>query len=131
MHYYKTTLRLNGNLLNEVVKTVSAPEFLILQIIHGDDALVNVKEIGNEKISLVQEKQRLKDLYEMGLIKRDQSIDQIFGALGTIPDRLPSHLLEAFNIDEESPEAKILEEFRKAEDEDLFPEEDVVSDLMG
>lgn len=98
MHYYKTTLRLSGSTLNEVVKIVSAPELLILQFMHGPDATTRVKEIKNEKINLFQEKGRLRDLYESGLKRQDQSIDKIFGALGTLPERLPPELLEQYDI---------------------------------
>lgn len=104
MHYYKTTLRLGGSTLNEVVKIVSAPEFLILQFIHGSDACTKVEEIKNEKIVLFAEKERLKILYESGLNRKDQSVDSIFGALGTLPERLPPHLIEQFNLGEDGLE---------------------------
>jgi len=102
MYYYKTTIRLNGNTMNEVVKIVSAPELLVLQFVHGGDAVVNAKEIKQVRVSPMKEKDRLKALYDNALIKRKQSIDNIFGALGVLPDRLPDHLLERFDIYDDS-----------------------------
>ena len=102
MYYYKTTIRLNGNTMNEVVKIVSAPELLVLQFVHGGDAVVNAKEIKQVRVSPMKEKDRLKALYDNALIKRKQSIDSIFGALGVLPDRLPDHLLERFDIYDDS-----------------------------
>ena len=103
MYHYKITLRLGGSPMNEVVKTVTAPELLVLQFVHGTDAIADVEELKNEKINYVQEKSRLKRLYDMSLTKRDQSIDNIFGALGTVPDRIPPELLERYNIEGDIP----------------------------
>lgn len=139
MYYYETTLRLSGNTMNEVVKTVSAPEFLVLQFIHGPDALVKVSELADKPLSLSAEKNRLKETYEMALVKREQSIDGIFGALGVLPSRLPGDLLEQLNISEvPQTEAEMLAEYRanKAAKEQsiVIPDDDEevdVSELMG
>ena len=87
--------------MTEVVKVVTAPEFLILQYIHGSDALHKVEEVKNEKINLAKEKDRLRYLYSRALKKKEQSIDNIFGALGNLPNRLPDNLIEQFNLNEE------------------------------
>lgn len=100
MYYYKTTLSLSGNVQNQVLKTVSAPEFLVLQYIHGDDAPFNVVEIHNIKISMIEEKERLRNLYDGALKKSEQSVSSIFGALGTLPERLPVEVLERYKIDQ-------------------------------
>ena len=99
MHYYKTTLRLAGSTLNEVEKLVSAPELLILRYLHGDDSCSRVSEVKNEKINLYAEKERLINLYNSGLGRKEQSVDQLFGALGTLPERLPPQLLDLYDID--------------------------------
>lgn len=98
MHYYKLKLRLSGSISNEVRKVVSAPEFLILQFIHGEDSTIDVEEIKNNKVDLYGEKNRLKELYNTSLVKKDQTVDSIFGALGTLPERLPTQLLQRYNI---------------------------------
>ena len=99
MYFYKVTLRLSGFMMNEVPKVVNAPEFLILQYIHGGDSLVNVSEIKNENINLMEERRRLKGTYDNSLSKKDQSVDKIFGPLGQLPTRLPFEILEKNNID--------------------------------
>jgi hypothetical protein len=107
MYYYKATLRLSGSTNNEVDKIVSAPEFLVLQYIHGVDCFTRVSEIKNERVDSFGEKKRLKSLYEMALVKRDQSVDNIFGALGVLPERLPDHMLNLYSIDPD----KVMEQF--------------------
>jgi hypothetical protein len=98
MHYYKTKIRLSGSVNNEIWKVVSAPELLLLQFIHGQDAVTDVKEIKNERIDLYAEKNRLKDLYNKSLLKREQTVDNIFGALAGLPERLPEEHLRKFSI---------------------------------
>ena len=106
MYFYQATLRLNGFTMNEVRKTVTAPEFLILQYIHGKDALHQVKETKNEKVNPAQERRRLKSVYDKALKRKKQSVDLIFGPLGSLPTRLPEETLDRFNIDstQEIPE---------------------------
>lgn len=98
MHYYNVTIRLSGNTQSEIRKTVSAPELLLLEFIHGEGACVNAEEIKNVKINMLKEKNRLRELYDMGLARLNQSVDNIFGALGKLPERLPQELLERYNI---------------------------------
>jgi len=101
MQYYKSKIRLAGSTMNEVQKTVSVPEILVLQYIHGVDAITNVTLIREETINLREEKERLKGLYDEALVKREQSIDTIFGPLGSVPEKLPTDLIERFGIIDE------------------------------
>lgn len=101
MQYYKAKVRLDGNPLNEVRKVLSAPEVLVLQYIHGVDAVIDVEVAKTEQTDLRQEKERLKALYDKALVKREQSIDTIFGPLGAVPKELPSDLLERYDIVDE------------------------------
>lgn len=101
MHYYNAKIRLAGSTMNEVQKIFSAPEILVLQYIHGVDAVVNVSFHRQEQINLREEKSRLKGLYDQALVKRDQSIDTIFGPLGSVPEQLPSDLVERFGMVDE------------------------------
>lgn len=102
MQYYKAKIRLAGSTMNEVQKVLSAPEILVLQYIHGVDAIVSVKVIEEKRVNLREEKERLKGLYDQALVKRDQSIDTIFGPLGSVPEQLPSDLVERFGMVDES-----------------------------
>ena len=101
MQYYKAKIRLAGSTMNEVEKVLSAPEVLVLQYIHGVDAVLQVKHLKTERINLRDEKERLKGLYDQALVKRDQSIDTIFGPLGSVPEQLPSDLVERFGMVDE------------------------------
>lgn len=101
MQYYHAKIRLAGSTMNEVQKTLSAPEILVLQYIHGVDAVVNVKFHEERRVNLREEKERLKGLYDQALVKREQSIDSIFGPLGSVPEQLPSDLFERFGMVDE------------------------------
>ena len=101
MQYYKATIRLDGSTMNEVVKILSAPEALILQYIHGSDALVKMAKSKNEKVNLNEEKERLRVLYDQALNRRKQSIDSIFGPLGQVPEVLSDSILEHNDIIDE------------------------------
>jgi hypothetical protein len=101
MQYYKATIRLDGSTMNEVVKILSAPEVLILQYIHGSDALVKMAKSKNEKVNLNEEKERLRVLYDQALNRRKQSIDSIFGPLGQVPEVLSDSILEQNDIIDE------------------------------
>ena len=151
MYYYKTTLRLGGHTTNEVVKIVSAPEFLLIGFIHGQDALTKVKEVKTDKVDYAAEKDRLKQTYEVALRKNKQSVDSIFGALGNLPSRLPESYLEKYEINPEglididpedlkksaSTKAKVdpraIKSPKEIENEKriINPEEVNVADLMG
>lgn len=100
MHYYKTTVRLSGSTMNEVVKVLSAPEILVLQFIHGTDSITKVSKVKEKDIDVREEKERLKSVYDQALIKREQSIDKIFGPLGSVVTELPGDLLAQFGIDD-------------------------------
>lgn len=101
MQYYSAKLRLGGNPLNEVRGVYSAPEVLILQYIHGVDSLLEMKKVKEERMNLREYKDLLKMKYDSALIKREQSVDKIFGALGQIPVKLPDHLLEQYGLIDE------------------------------
>ena len=138
MYYYKVTLRLGGNTMNEVQKIVSAPEFLVLRFVHGPDSLTDVTEIKNDPSNFAQEKARLKEKYDMALVKKDQSIDSIFGALGVLPARLPYEDLDFYGIDpREKPSHKVDDHKLPKTEQELqnenkfVPTEEVsVADLM-
>ena len=67
MYFYKIKLRLNGNTMHEVDKLVTAPEFLVLQVVHGADSTINVQEVKNEKVSSADERERLRLIYGVAL----------------------------------------------------------------
>jgi predicted Zn-dependent peptidase len=101
MQYYSAKLRLSGSPMNEVRDVFTAPQILIMQYIHGVDAIIEVKKTEIKKINLSEHKQLLKSMYDPALIKREQSVDKIFGALGQLPTSLPDELLERYDIVDE------------------------------
>ncbi len=115
MQYYKAKVRLSGSTMNEVQKVLSAPEILVLQYIHGVDAIVQVKHAKTAQINLREEKQRLKSLYDQALVKREQSIDTIFGPLGSVPEQLPSDLVERFGMVDEDDVISVAKSVTKSD----------------
>lgn len=75
MQLYDATLRLGGNLNNTIVKTdLTAPEILVLQSIHGGDAVVEIEERNMDKRSHEFERARLDGLYGQ------KNVIRLFGA---------------------------------------------------
>jgi hypothetical protein len=131
MYYYHIKLRLGGSTTNQIEKTVSAPEFLVLQFIHGEDAITDVRELRKDKVSQREEKERLRGLYENALVKSEQSINSIFGALGSLPERLPYELLEKFDIGEEEISEPINTNKSKKVEDDSDEELETADDLFS
>jgi hypothetical protein len=101
--------------MNEIEKIFSAPEILVLQYIHGVDAVVGVEVHEEKRINLREEKERLKGLYDQALVKREQSIDTIFGPLGSVPEQLPSDLVERFGMVDEDDVISVAKSVTKAD----------------
>lgn len=146
MHYYKVKLRLDGNTMNEVRRVFSATEVLIMQFLHGSDATTEVEFAYEKKINLNDEKHRLKGIYDQSLGKKEQSIDTIFGPLGSIAEVLPDDMLNQFGITSEGDALSIAKSVtqidksgRKPENiteanrvDRLVPQEEIsMADIMG
>jgi hypothetical protein len=101
MQYYSAKLRLSGSTMNEVRGVYSAPEILLLQYIHGVDSVIEMKAVEKRATNMREYKDHLKAKYDSALVKRDQSVDKIFGALGQLPIRLPEHMHEQYDIVDE------------------------------
>lgn len=100
---YKCRIRLGGSLLNEVRRDdVTAAEILILQLIHGNDAVLDIEENDKPKPLLDDaggkiartpeyERQRLQARYGPALDKLEdiRSINGVFGVHGALPETLP------------------------------------------
>ena len=125
MQYYSAKLRLSGSPMNEVRDVFSAPEVLIMQYIHGVDAVVELKKVKDEKVNMGEFKQTLKGKYDQALTKRDQSIDKIFGALGQLPTKLPDDLLEMHGIIDEDDVIAVAKAATKADKNTYLPQNDL------
>jgi hypothetical protein len=92
MKLYSCKLRLAGNVNNEILKDgVSAAEIEVLRAIHGSDAIVDIKQTGENTRNSTQERARLKAIYaseeslsSQSLSKRMALLRDLFGH-----DRLP------------------------------------------
>jgi len=73
MHFVSCKVRLAGNMGMEVVRDafnpVSYPEVEILRYIHGDDAVLDVKVIGEAEQSARDEKERLSLKYGTSVVE--------------------------------------------------------------
>jgi hypothetical protein len=102
--------------MNEVRDVFSAPEVLIMQYIHGVDAISDLKLVKEERVVNMRDfKTNLKGKYDQALTKRDQSIDKIFGALGQLPTKLPDDLLEMHDIIDEDDVVAVARNVTKKE----------------
>lgn len=101
MQFYSAKVRLSGSTMNEVRGVYSAPQILIMQFLHGVEAITDIKKVKEDRINLREYKEQLKGMYDAALVKREQSIDKIFGALGQLPTKLPDDLLEMNGIIDE------------------------------
>lgn len=101
MQFYSAKVRLSGNTMNEVRDVFSAPQILIMQYMHGVDAITDIKPERVEKLNMREYKDTLRAMYDPALVKREQSVDKIFGALGQLPTKLPDDLLEMNGIIDE------------------------------
>lgn len=64
MILYDCKVRLAGNVNNEVFKSeVTAAEVMLLRVVHGDDAILNIVQTGKANRSHADERARLMRLY--------------------------------------------------------------------
>lgn len=92
MHIYFCKVRLGGSLYNEVPKEITAPELAVLKVLHGEDAVADIKHLRNDPDRKIEgERERLNDLYGGALSKLDdvKSLNGIFGVAGQLPAEIP------------------------------------------
>lgn len=84
---YSCKLCIGGSLLNQIRKDeLTAPEIEVLRVLHGSDAVLEIKETGKVDRSDRQERARIEQLYasptqSMGntLAKKKRMISDLFG----------------------------------------------------
>lgn len=103
MRIYKCVVNVGGSLLNQVQKEVTAAEYKLLQLLHGNDAVNKVEPTKKQALSWygpdadqepdpdelrtnTQERARLQYTYGVALrrIPHVGNIDGVFG-IGTVP----------------------------------------------
>jgi hypothetical protein len=94
MFRYTAKIRLGNSVTNEIRKeNISAAEIMILQRLHGGDAVLDIKEGKNDNSPYLDERENLYRRYSRALSRLEPSItfDQMFGpAHIELPSRLPS-----------------------------------------
>jgi hypothetical protein len=104
MHRYNVKVRIGGSVMNEVRKDkISAAEVMILRKLHGDDSVIDIHELENDRSSHEQEREHLKRVYGVSRMTENRTrlnFTQMFG-----PDHveLPARLPE-FARTKETPE---------------------------
>ncbi len=94
MHMFNATVRLMGAIGNEVVKYgLTVPEIIVLQHLHGMDAITKLEHQGEADIDDIDERERLTIEYNDGLANLGDelktSIAKIFGGdYNALPDKL-------------------------------------------
>lgn len=126
MHLYNCKVRLNGSLYNEIPKSgVTAAEIIVLRVMHGDDAVVDIVHAGEKKLSSVQVRGELSLMYGKALrtIEGVGSLNGIFGVAGELPASLPG-----FEPEKKKPAkaaaAKLPEDAELATDADVSVDTD-------
>lgn len=114
MKLYSCKLRLAGATTNEVGKPdVTAAEIEVLRELHGADAVVDIKEAGENALSSAEERARLRRIYanpeslnSQVAAKRANLLRNLFGH-----DRLPlpDELLERVSDEEDDFETAAVE----------------------
>lgn len=115
MQFYSAKVRLSGSTMNEVRDVFSTPQILIMQYMHGVDAITDIKPAKVEKLNMTEYKSTLRAMYDPALVKRDQSVDKIFGALGQLPTKLPDEVLEQNDIIDEDDVVAVAKATTKAD----------------
>tara|TARA_B100001287_G_scaffold107686_1_gene90695 strand:- start:9289 stop:9705 length:417 start_codon:yes stop_codon:yes gene_type:complete len=88
------TVAIGGDIRSVVPKTMVTPaEIKLLQSIHGDDAVTNIRVDGMFVVTAEEERDRLGNFYG------DQKVINLFNQYGDLPDtleaaRIPSELLD-------------------------------------
>ena len=103
MKYYDCKVRLAGTLNNEVLKNnISAPEIQILRHMHGEDAVVEIKEVRSEKVNTKTLREHLKMTYTKE-VEHGQKLVNIVDFLFPEGQPLPGFVV-ADDLDEEDEE---------------------------
>lgn len=82
MDLYKGKIRLSGDMRNEVRKYgLTAPEVILLQRIHGSDAVSELEKVGSRSVNHQNERQRLYIDYPTAINQdaKKHYVEELFG----------------------------------------------------
>jgi hypothetical protein len=113
MDYYKGKIRLSGSLNNEVRRDdMTAPEVILLQKIHGGDAVLELEKMGSRNVNHQDERQRLYLAYPAAInadAKRHY-VEDLFGPNHVdLPTSVPGVAISAQKSNKKPTAAEIME----------------------
>lgn len=99
MNLYDCKVRLAGNLVNEVRKTkIPAAEVICLKMVHGDDAVVEIKPNGTTRQEHEMVRQRLAEQYGKAL---GDAFPRTFPPYAALMEKLPKSVFDDGSEDEQ------------------------------
>lgn len=94
MDLLSCSVALNGDIRAVISKPkVTIAEIILLQAMHGSDAVTNIKVIGELKTNSEQERDRLGNFY------KDAKVMEVFGQYGDLPETLAQSRIEETLLD--------------------------------
>ena len=89
MDLLSCSVAINGDIRAVITKPhVTIPEIVLLQAMHGADAVTNIKVIGELETTSEQERDRLGNFY------KDAKVMEVFGQYGDLPKTLAESRIE-------------------------------------
>lgn len=94
MDLLSCSVAINGDIRAVITKPqVTIPEIVLLQAMHGADAVTNIKVIGEVETTSEQERDRLGNFY------KDAKVMEVFGQYGDLPKTLAESRIEDTLLD--------------------------------
>lgn len=94
MDLLSCSVAINGDIRAVITKPhVTIPEIVLLQAMHGSDAVTNIKIIGELETTAEQERDRLGSFY------KDAKVMEVFGQYGDLPQTLAESRIEDTLLD--------------------------------
>lgn len=107
MKLFNCTLRLGGLLTHSIPKErITEKEVFLLKAIHGGDAIVNLKQIGEITTSDSAEYRRLARFYGQSVVEKSFEI-KLDGFQDWLAEQLESGGEDSAEIEEEQPELTV------------------------
>lgn len=102
MKLHTCKVRLQGEVKDEVLKiNATAAEIRVLQSIHGDDAVLDIKPTGEADRSEAEERKRLMAIYGQ------RTVEEMFGVkVATVTGELPDEMLAPVEDEDPAPAPK-------------------------
>lgn len=115
MQTYSCKVRLAGSLTNEVRKSgLPAAEIVVLRLIHGADAVLEIRQDGDVKMTQEELRERIKRDYTTGSPEVAKLLNQVFPGFMIAPVELPTKLSSVELAEEEVKRPKVANRVEEA-----------------